>query len=248
MKLFPTYTSPKPVKSWHVPLSTARLSSSIDTSWDLTLSRIAVCINGTNSVATIAQLSGSDLDLTCNAIAHLQYYGCLLLLDIFQFSAIYAPTAKIGNIFSDRTLQDECARYVTTTPFEANRDGILQLYASLKHGLTLKLWCLENKDLLSGIDVRRFVTFGVIKGFVYRVHKYAFDTGPVGIERREFRSPQKATSQDVDAVGPVPRDHPLAKYLDGMHCFDEICTGENMTEAAVMRELKMFSDIQVIYR
>ena len=55
---------------------------------------------------------------------------------------------------------------------------LVQLYASLKQGQTLKNWCLEHNVLLAGIDVRRFITFGVIKGFLYRVHKYALLDGP----------------------------------------------------------------------
>lgn len=249
MKLFPTYTAPHPVQPWHVPLSTARLSTFFDPSWDLTVSRVAACINGVSSVAAISQHSDTDIDLTREAIAHLQYYGCILLLDIFQFSAVYAATATIGNIFIDEALQAECIRYVTTSVDDIDRDVILQLYSSLGHGQAVKAWCADNHSSLTGIDVRRFITFGVIQGFLYRVHKYALNTASSAVSRSEVQWPQQTPDADGEAsLGPIPQEHPLAIYLDGMHCFDQICTEMKMSEQAVAKELRRFSDVQIIYR
>ncbi len=42
-----------------------------------------------------------------------RYYGCLLMLDVFQFSAIYAPTAEISTLIEDKTMQQECASYIS---------------------------------------------------------------------------------------------------------------------------------------
>lgn len=55
--------------------------------------------------------------------------------------------------------------------------GIVQLYASLKQGQTVKQWYTQHTQQLVNIDIRRFITFGIIKGFLYRVHKYALATG-----------------------------------------------------------------------
>lgn len=225
-------------------------------------------INGVNSVRIISILADTDFSLTCRAIRHLLYYGCLFLLDIFSFSAIYAPTAQFSTtIASDEAMQLECARYVNTrfaphapigppsplppAPAAASgasgsgagalpspltdpapsisRDesrfdaeeiwpamgepedaasqngsssagqeseiaghdlsaagrgpevvdgvGIVELYASLKQGQSVKQWYSQHSRRLANIDVRRFITFGVIKGFLYRVHKYACATG-----------------------------------------------------------------------
>lgn len=59
-----------------------------------------------------------------------------------------------------------------------SRERIIDLYASLRQGLPLREWCLQHASLLPGIDVRRFITFGKIKGFVYRSHKYAVALRP----------------------------------------------------------------------
>jgi len=139
-----------------------------------------------------------------------------LLLDIFSFSAIYAPTAEFSaTIASDEDMQRECAKYVNTAfaptaqenaiqsaegdaigsfsgreeseqddiwPMTGNGKrvdgvGIVQLFASLRQGLSVREWYTENSNVLANVDMRRFITFGVIKGFVYRVHKYAYATG-----------------------------------------------------------------------
>lgn len=69
----------------------------------------------------------------------------------------------------------------TLTPGQGQRVvdgvGIVELYASLKQGQSVKQWYSTNSRKLANIDIRRFITFGVIKGFLYRVHKYACATG-----------------------------------------------------------------------
>jgi hypothetical protein len=224
-----------------VPLLTISLSSlQQPVSSDLTLNCILPYINGVNSISHIAQLADTDISLTRRAIQHMVYYGCLVLLDIFSFGAIYAPTAEIGGFVVDADVKEECMRYVSvprmqpgstsktkrmdsestersreergslnsssslhsTTirstlkasgfdehiasqkkeekedkdTWQTSHETLITLYTSLRHGLTLKNWVLENLDLLVGIDVRRFITFGIIKGFLYRVHKYAIAT------------------------------------------------------------------------
>ncbi|ORY14212.1 nitrogen permease regulator 2-domain-containing protein [Clohesyomyces aquaticus] len=282
LKLFPTHPPPPPIHSYQVPLLTISLSSlTSPISSDLTLTRVIPFINGIHSVSHIAQLADTDLSLTRKAIQHLVYYGCIVLLDIFSFGAVYAPTAEIGGFVTDAGVAEECARYVrvprielgrssttgtaglklgsgstntmdtesrdggslssdsssrtksrgsvaspsvsvTSTDFDnhdrdqnhghnhnqthnqerssahshhhasssskqeddsdgrqISHDTLITLYTSLRQGLTLKNWVLENLDLLSGIDVRRLITFGIIKGFLYRVHRYAIATSTI---------------------------------------------------------------------
>jgi hypothetical protein len=147
----------------------------------------------------------------------LVYYGCLVLLDIFSFGAIYAPTAEISSFVVDDDIKEECVRYVRVPrlrigseartiriPTEAGKsqddrstssasqhsdtathstidesqpplqnvqdtdshhishETLILLYTSLRQGLTMKKWVLENLELLTGIDVRRLITFGII--------------------------------------------------------------------------------------
>ncbi|KAK5101984.1 Nitrogen permease regulator 2 [Lithohypha guttulata] len=288
VKLFPTLPNPAPVKAWHVPLFAVRIESLMDHNWDLTMQRIIPFINGVNSVKKIAILADADLGLTRKCVRHLLYYGCVLLLDIFSFNAIYAPTAEFtGMIATDLEMQAECARYVNTAfeparlenlttgtdvagsfkassiaatntaitdndfwPLTARGDvadgvSIVQLYACLRQGLTVREWFLQNSNMLANIDIRRFVTFGIIKGFLYRVHRYAVQTNfseagnkshqtHTASEMHNFSS---ATSTSTSKSTKRRTRLPLVSFLDGTHSFDEMCTYFEISENELLERL-----------
>ena len=347
IKIFPTLPNPPPVKAHHVPLLTVRIGTLMDENWDLTLQRIIPHINGVHSVKMIAASADADLKLTKKAIKHLLYYNCLLLLDIFAFNAIYAPTSEFGDtVVKDSAMQRECARYVnlafapgahtnqsrmrgtvtsasngagdtfavqdipqssrdqssnhavpTSTvsssfpsslsiaptldltdmspqiwPLTAHNkplDGptVVQLYANMRQGLTVRDWWTLNADLLENVDLRRFVTFGVIKGFLYRVHRYPMSTG----HRREDTTVQEKTNgmhrhgnshvTNWDQGRSRLRETPaptttspsssswaqkLRPYLDGTHCFDEICTELECSERDLMARLEDYPEVVVV--
>ncbi|KIX00883.1 uncharacterized protein Z518_09948 [Rhinocladiella mackenziei CBS 650.93] len=302
IKLFPTLPNPASVKPWHVPLFTVRIETMVDENWDLTMLRIIPYINGVNSVKRIAALADADLKLTKKCVKHLLYYGCVLLLDIFSFHAIYAPTAEFANVIAkDIDMQRECARYVNTAfapsaqeeaiidgsterrtsgltsvnvhdddiwPVTGKGDpvdgvGIVQLFASLRQGLTVREWYVQNANMLANIDMRRFVTFGVIKGFLYRVHRYAirtqkatglhnqhntedtqYLTRSMSSERHFSEEPSrrnmKHNSHANGKNGEYGHDlnARIAEFLDGTHCFDEICTELEISEKELTERLK----------
>ncbi len=261
IKLFPTYPPPPPLYAHHVPLSTVRLENLVDENWDLTMLRILPWIDGVNSVKQISLLADADFKLVKKAIRHLLYYGCVLLLDIFSFSAIYAPTESISEFVESEETQGECARYVAladsvitgedTTLINGTR--LAELYLSLRQGQSVKIWCMEHADVVSMIDVRRFITFGVIKGFLYRVHKYAFANSKrraKGLTRENFtHAKRKETNGTVQRVEKNDSEEgKLEKYLDGTHCFDEICTDLMISEKELLDRLKAWGDVQILCR
>lgn len=251
------------------------------------MTRTIPYIDGVASVAQIAELADTDLGLTRKAIQHLLYYGCVLLLDIFQFSAIYAPTAEIGTFVENADAQTEAVRYVCMGTYRRLRDDeinttngdkwgwrsaevgidrakLVSLYTSLKQGQTLKHWCADNGMLLHGIDVRRFITFGIIKGFLYRIHKYVV-AGNAGLAGVAVEPPNVKRGESENELDPrvywkdsrreslagssVGRDLPLARYLDGLHCFDEICTELRLSEKQVLEKMRAaYGDVQTIHR
>lgn len=134
--------------------------------------------------------------------------------------------------------------------------------------------------------MRRLITFGVIKGFLYRVHKYVI--APAAVKKPAHRSAKKnvvksgfggggaaATSRSMekedkcvvkarqpqDGVdekadtaddprisGGEDKKTDIFKYLDGTHCFDEICTELMISERELMGRLKEWGDVQIIHR
>lgn len=53
-----------------------------------------------------------------------------------------------------------------------SKASLFYLYRSLNQGQCLREWYVQHHKLLAGIDIRRFINFGVVKGLIYRVHLY----------------------------------------------------------------------------
>ena len=127
-----------------------------------------------------------------------------------------------------------------------NGSGLAELYLSLRQGQSLKNWCLDHADLVTSgvLDVRRFINFGVVKGFLYRVHRYAVAGSQV--KNREGRS--KAETDGTNIKGGGHSDSELWKYLNGLHSFDEIMTELGISEKELTSRLKDLGDVQIIYK
>ena len=100
-------------------------------------------------------------------------------MDIFQYSNMYTLKPCITRLAADDTIITECGTYVTRrglTP--PSWPALLALYVKLKPGITVHDWIEANDILALGIDPRRFVSFGIIKGFLRRVHRW-----PILLER-----------------------------------------------------------------
>ncbi|KAF9550244.1 Nitrogen permease regulator 2 [Mortierella hygrophila] len=173
LKLFPTYPNPAPVYDYQVPISTVNLEALTDVNWDMTMQRITGYINGVNSVKKIAEYADVETALARMCMEHLLYYGCIIMVDLFQFKNIYAVKMEMMRLTEDVALQYECVAYVTLPDMHAPSFAkIFSLYCSLQYGVVLQDWIEQNQIADYNIDVRRFISFGVIKGFLYRVHKY----------------------------------------------------------------------------
>ena len=196
LKLFPEYTLPGPVYSHQVPIQLIDLFSIIDPDWDLTLLRVIPFINGINHIKKIAAISDVRVDLVVVCVQHLIFYGCCALVDIFQFSNIYVPD-NVDALIGDSKAQKECIQFVSRLDFVVKSDQLFRLYASMKMEMTVGEWLDAFGVNESGIDVRRFIVYGCLKGYIRRIHRY-----PVALEG--------------DLKG-------LKRYCTGAYNMDELC-------------------------
>ncbi|KAK5961374.1 nitrogen permease regulating protein NPR2 PWA37_001228 [Arxiozyma heterogenica] len=115
LKIFPLLKTPKAanLSVEDVPMLIVNLAKIIDLNWDPTMISIIPYITGLNSIFTISKLSNCDPGLVIECIKHLIYYKCVIIIDIFQFSNIYAPTSLINTFLTDPTMATECRNYVT---------------------------------------------------------------------------------------------------------------------------------------
>ena len=120
---------------------------------------------------------------------------------------------------------------------------LIKLMTTFCVGKTVMEWIKGHMDagfdVLRFIDVRRLVQFGVIKGCLYRVHKYVV-------------SKQYLAALATGQARPTAGGDPLQKYTDGSHTFDQIITEQNLTDSEIMDRLKSFpapaGDMTVLYR
>lgn len=164
---------------------------------------------------------------------------------------------------------DECANYVCimSSGQRISNYQLIKLMTTFCVGRTVAEWLRLHMDagfdVLRYIDVRRLVQFGVIKGLLYRVHKYivskqylaALVTGqsrPLDAAANNTNGKKGSSSSAAAAGGGGTAGDPLQKYMDGMHNFDQIITEMNMTDGEIMDKLKSFAapnyGLTVLYR
>lgn len=225
IRLFPQYSQPQKVKDWQVPLPLLPLKKMVDSNWDLTVQRVIPHIDGIASVKQISERSDVDPLLVAKCVQHLLYYNCLILTDIFHFSAIYATTPELSVLNFNEALKAECLEYVARSSTERRLDwpAVFELYASLRSTITLKEWLRSNYPSAKYLDIRRFISFGVVRGFLYRIHTFPF-----------LAEENRRTS--------------LTVLADGTKHLDEICTRMNQSYQHVMNDLQSHGQVRLIHR
>ncbi|TBU49096.1 NPR2-domain-containing protein [Dichomitus squalens] len=173
LKIFPFYPNPPPVKDWMVPLALINLTGRVEPNWDLTIVKICPFIDGINHVSRIARLANCDLNLTRLAVSHLLYYQVIMMIDIFQYSNMYTLRKSMQWLADEGHIKEECGPYVTKPGWVIpDWPKLLHLYSRFRAGKTVREWMEEYDVHELGMDVRRFTSFGVIKGFLRRVHRW----------------------------------------------------------------------------
>ena len=138
-------------------------------------------------------------NISCNSCLF-SYYGGAQLVDIFQFSNVYATHRDIAQLLVSQEMQLECQQFVSKQDQKPSLGILCSLYCAFKGGMKVSEWFYENPLWTAQIDMRRFIVFGVLKGVIYRVHKYPILYKEVGMNSE------------------------IAKLLDGRHHLDDLCS------------------------
>ncbi|KAJ3020597.1 UNVERIFIED_CONTAM: Nitrogen permease regulator 2 [Siphonaria sp. JEL0065] len=222
LKLFHSHSAPPIVHDWQVPVQVYHLARIIDRYWDMTILRVIPFINGVLSVKRISEIADVEIALVRLSIQHLLYYGCIKLVDIFQYSNIYTlKGANVHSLLQSEDLQYEMLDFIKKdvilpSPTFAT---LFSLMCSLKHGLMVRDWCEEHDVRSLNIDIRRLFVFGVLNNFLQRVHKYPVLYDPYYGSEPFFSLNAAGGSAVVGS--PSHMDYKkLSKFLDGRHHFD----------------------------
>ncbi|KAJ1813885.1 Nitrogen permease regulator 2 [Coemansia sp. RSA 2675] len=271
IKLFPYYGSPREIEPYHVPIRTidfemVRVKSAQtvnqadiadDVLWDIALDRVMQFMDSVNHVRRIAKLANVRVETVVLALRHLDYYGCIALVDIFQFSNIYETQYRIMDIYRHEWLQRECYNYVTRdgAASDVQAEELVRLYSTIQKRRTVAEWVLENEVDGERIDVRRFIVFGVIHRILRRVHCYPVLCGP---EVKACDGEQSMAAED-NGAGVSETASPghgsdngglgrrLAGMLDGTHHMDEICVGLEKDAATLRQAFDSHGNIEYMY-
>ncbi|KAJ1955742.1 Nitrogen permease regulator 2 [Dispira parvispora] len=226
LKLFPPLKDPPTIQDHDVPVLTSDLGRVVDDMWDMTLVRVLEHINGVSHVKKIAELCDIDLALVRSCLQQLYYYECIELVDVFKFSNIYALRPDVVCIIQKTVNPDEFVAYVTfpeTKP--ATFQDIIRCYFNLKPGLTVSRWMEKTNIVSFNVDVRRFIIFGIVKGLIYRIHKYPISMQPASC---------------------FPNN--ISKFFSGQYHLDAICTQLNMSEEDMEEYCAMDPKLRIIFK
>ncbi|TYZ61759.1 hypothetical protein PybrP1_001085 [[Pythium] brassicae (nom. inval.)] len=254
LKLFPKLQDPSPVFDYQVPVAIRDLRLLLENSaeWDLALQQIVPFIDGVRYVKRISLEADVEIAIVKKCVRQLLYYGCVAMVDIFLHSNIYTVTPRIALIATDAKLQAECAVYITKSgrappPFAK----VFALYCSMQPSLRMSDFCVVYAESLASVDVRRFTTFGLLHGFLRRVHRYPIhsDRGgggsgggayapppssrqfalssspsPVSMSPGAVPTPGLKRAKGVSSAKAQQLEKDALRMMDGEHQTDEICS------------------------
>ncbi|KAI1392952.1 nitrogen permease regulator 2 [Hypoxylon trugodes] len=143
-------------------------------------------------------------------------------------------------------------------PLGVTNYQLIKLMTTFCAGRSVMEWIKLHQDagfdVLRHVDVRRLVQFGVIKGLLYRVHKYVVSKRYLESLATGRRTMPKRSRTD-GAIGSIKDDEDgdedvLLRYADGCHSFDQIVTEQNLTDGEIMKKLRSLEpgDRTVFYR
>ncbi|XP_077522286.1 nitrogen permease regulator-like 2 isoform X2 [Amblyomma americanum] len=210
LKVTTVHEAPRIVSDHDVPIFTASRPACTPSQWDLTTQQILPYIDGFRHVAKIAIEADVEVSLVKECIRNMLYYGIVQLIPLFLYSAVYATTPEIRILATDSVVQKECISYVARQgrPRPTFR-SIFEMYCSFHHSNSVRDVCARTNPHSLGIDERKLVQYGVMKGLLRRLHKYPIDL------KRSGDSASKSK--------------PVAKYFDGAHSYDDICAKTGMS-------------------
>jgi hypothetical protein len=165
-------------------------------------------IDGVQSVAEISRAAAVHIDFAKLAIQHLLYYGCVKMVDVFQFGNIYCTTPNFVDFVHNIDLQKQCQEFIMKQ-HKISTGAIVRLYSALKETTTCLEWIQEFPNVVKTIDIRRFIMFGVLHDFVARVHAY-----PV------LQNNDESLSK-------------FHKYLNGEYHLDSLCSRFQMSRREI---------------
>lgn len=146
---------PPPVYDYQVPIFVSDVKAYVEKHWDLSIQKIIPFIDGVSHIDLISRKAKIDPSYTRLAVQHLLYYGCIQLVDIFQFGNVYATTGELHKLIEEPEIQQQCLSFVARVHREPPSLGVVvTLYAALKGSMTVLEWMRDHPSYTAQVDIR----------------------------------------------------------------------------------------------
>lgn len=172
LKVMPRRAPPPPIYEHDVPVLVRDVGALLTADWELAVQQIVPYIDGVRHVRSIAEAAGLASGLVSEACRHLYYYDCLRVIDVFQYSNMYAATPQLHQLRQSHRLQLACLQYVVRRGGTSSVEQVMALYGALKPCTPLADFCTAHDLAASDIDLRRFITFGLLNRLIRRMHHW----------------------------------------------------------------------------
>ena len=164
---------------------------------DYTLRTLAPFLDGEAFVARAARAAGVALPLAIEAVGQLVRARLVLLTDMFQWSNVYACEAGVRALLDDAEAQTACQRAVVKEGHSPPPvSALFRLYAAFDSSSRVRDALDKHPQLAAGVDGRALVQFGVINGWLRRVHHYFIYAARDAHAMRQ----QQVASEDVEGL------------------------------------------------
>lgn len=227
------FTQPPPpeIPLCDVPLPLCNLVECQEASWDFCLRQIIPFIDGIHNIQSIATESGIIVANVILIIQHLIMFKCVTIIDMIQPTNYYRLTARFKEVWSDRKICDTVGRYITGDAGNVDLRLAQQLYVTLRSSDTVREFVAKNQAVFDtySISTRHFITFGLMHGFLRRLHVYP----------NVHRSPKdEGENGYVSALlNAKPCADQVSRLADGTRSMDAIQVALNLTYEEVIGAL-----------
>ena len=184
--------------------------------WNLIAKYVLPFVDGFNHVQKIATLANVDLTLVRSALQTLVYHGVIELTPIFLYSNMYAVKPEVYNLYHDITMREECIEFVAKSKGVPPifRD-VFMLYCAPGPGISVSALCGRHDPSSLGIDEKKLILFGIVKGFIHKLCKYPVLLSP-------------------DSLSLKIREK--SRWMNGYYHYDEICCLSSMNGTPLTHE------------
>lgn len=201
IRLFRSPVFPRLIEDYEVPMFRQDRVALNQLPWDISFQHLILHIDGVNHVRRIVDDAEMDLDFVKRSLALLEFYGAIVVSDIFRFSNIYALNAENGiQYLSDPNVISEMIDFAYVPELSAkglqetppNPRDIVNFLLRFQPGLTVAQVLLQTvsaaaaaqppqhyqqgsgnpKNFLKGVDISRLLAFAQVSGIISRVHEY----------------------------------------------------------------------------